>query len=173
LAGALLAITFAGSVFQSDLIGWWRGEAKYKGRYTNFWRAELRQLDGERQSVYFLLLNCRQQKSAWWEKLRDKLLPGRANSRTPDVIPLLEDDPEAIPVLIELLRAPERAVRIRTIELLELKGLAALDAVEALEEIERSEDRELSHRASRAIKRIDPGWLDASSIANEPIQGFK
>jgi len=26
LASALLAIAFAGSVFQSDLIGWWRGD---------------------------------------------------------------------------------------------------------------------------------------------------
>ena len=39
LAG--VAIVVAAAFYQSDIIGWWRGEAKYKGRYTNSWRAEM------------------------------------------------------------------------------------------------------------------------------------
>ena len=179
LASALLAITFACSVFRSDLTGWWRGEAKYKGRYTNSWRAELLQWDGHRDAVHIVLLNLPQHQSSWWESLRDKLLPS-ANARTPDVWLLLDDDPEAIPVLIELLRDPERKVRMHTIELLKWKGeilkwkgLDALDVVEVLKEIERSEDRELSDRASSAIRRIHPAWVDASPLADEPIQKGK
>src|SRR5262245_12623625 len=39
---AILAALFLAIHYPSTLIGWWRGEAKYKGRYTNSWRAELR-----------------------------------------------------------------------------------------------------------------------------------
>jgi hypothetical protein len=41
ITGILVIAGLAGSLWQSELIGWWRGEAKYKGRYTNSWRAEL------------------------------------------------------------------------------------------------------------------------------------
>src|SRR5262245_60882608 len=107
LASALLAIAFAGSVFQSDLIGWWRGEAKYKGRYTNAWRMELRKYEyvgrfpwprgvhADWDLIY-------KRKHAAWERWLAQALPSLYKLKTDSTPPLHDGDEEAIPVLVEL-----------------------------------------------------------------------
>ena len=126
LASALLTIAFAGSVFQSDLVGWWRGEAKYKGRYANAWRMELRKYEFVRTfnfahgvSGHWVLIFER--KPAVWEKWLASALPSVYKLKTDSKPPLHEGDEEAFPVLIELLRAPEWNVR-----LLAMDGLRAI-----------------------------------------------
>jgi len=154
LAGALLAITFVGSVFQSDLIGWWRGEAKYKGRYTNSWRAELRSYD-----------NCFRISNEWYffhttsrgEQWVFKFLPNSSQLNNRFDPPWADGDPEAIPVLVELLKSPERHVRIIAAYGLEIIGPPARDAIPALlAMVLRDDDEDAATEAWWAIESVDP-----------------
>src|SRR5262245_28376878 len=106
---AILAPLFLAAVYQSELIGWWRGEAKYQGRYTHSWRAELRTYD-----IYFGYGSVWHwdwtffRRPSWWERWCSKLLPKPYESYFSTLPPLQDGDPEAGAVLTELLQAPEK-----------------------------------------------------------------
>jgi HEAT repeat protein len=75
--------------------------------------------------------------------------------------PLLKSDPEALPVLIELLQVPESDVRFIAIEGLGSLGPAAADAVPSLFRVLKSEDRELQYQAWQSLRLITgnyPPW---------------
>jgi hypothetical protein len=91
--------------------GWLRGEAFYQGRPTSFWALECR-------SWWAITFNH----SAWpndviWAQrpgLFDRFLPARWQQRFVDIIdtpPLLRGDPDAEPVLRELLNDPSPQVQ--------------------------------------------------------------
>ena len=98
LALAILAAVLMAAFYQSTIIGWWRGEAKYHGRYTNSWRAQLRGYEfwvgfrppGHRAWIFA-------PKPSRWEQWLGKLLP---ISYPPDLgfhPPLQDGDPDAVP----------------------------------------------------------------------------
>jgi hypothetical protein len=146
---------FATAVFyQSALIGWWRGEAKYKGRYTNSWRAELRS---------YYSFSASNLGTAEWSffprtsKLEDwfgKVMSGNSLKVHPPA-PLQDGDPEAIPVLVELLNAPEPIVRLMAAAGLEQIGSPAGEAIPALSALVDDEDGDVAFAARQAIRIIE------------------
>src|SRR5262249_60982656 len=98
-AVAILATT---AYYQSALIGWWRGEAKYKGRYTHPWRAEMRCYHA---SVEFDMLGH----GYWdfvrtpsvWEQWLSRVLPNSSQPKLDSPPPLQDGNPEAVAVLTE------------------------------------------------------------------------
>jgi hypothetical protein len=146
---------------QSALIGWWRGEAKYKGRYTNSWRAELRTYKyrghafygcwGGSDSMWFF-----EREPSKWEEWLGCVLPKGFPSKRDSAPPLQDGDPNAIRVLIELLEAPEQNVRIQAANALERTGEAARDAIPALLAMLKIQDWEAALAAREAVRAIDP-----------------
>jgi len=146
---------------QSALIGWWRGEAKYKGRYTNSWRAELRTYKyrgyayfgcwGSSDSIWFF-----EREPSKWEECLKKVLPKGFRAKKDSTPPLRDGDAEAISVLIELLEAPEQNVRIQAANGLERAGEAARDAIPALLAMLKMQDWEAAIAARQALRAIDP-----------------
>jgi hypothetical protein len=129
--------------YQSALIGWWRGEAKYKGRYTNSWRAEMRAyeymgFDGGNGYLHFWFVRS----PTKWENLLEILLPGKLRPGSLSSPPLQNGDPESVPVLEQLLQAPEANVRILAAIGLEQIGPPAQAAVPTLLAVLHDEDRE-------------------------------
>jgi hypothetical protein len=157
ISSAFLAVLFLGFIFQSNLIGRWRGEAKYKGRYTNSWRAEMRQFQPD-------IGICESGRIEWayrraptiWEEWLAKVLPNATSNMPSAPPPLQEGDPEALQVLIELLRAPEENVRMLAASGLERIGPEARQAVPALLVVLEEEDGYARGNASQALWEIDP-----------------
>jgi hypothetical protein len=138
--------------FQDEFFAPWFGKAKYLGRSTNNWRVELRNwepaypgqsVDGWARRAPF--------SEHWLSKLSARSAPP---INVFDV-PLLSGDPMAIPVLVELLRAPERKVRLIAIHGLQLIGSRALAAVPELLKLEEAEDWEERRAARAAVGQID------------------
>jgi hypothetical protein len=157
---AAVAILATAAFYQSDLIGWWRGEAKYKGRYTNSWRAELRTYkycgyaqytswDGH--SIWIF-----RREPSKWEEWLERVLPKGFPAKKDSTRPLRDGDPEAISVLIELLDAPEQNVRIQAANGLERAGEAARDAIPALLAMLKIQDWDAALAARQALRAIDP-----------------
>jgi len=150
LAGVVILATLA--VYQSALIGWWRGEAKYKGRYTNSWRAELRGYDrigiGD-YGVDWIFVRRPSRLEVWLAKV----MRGNAPKVHPPA-PLQDGDPEAIPVLVELLKSPEPIVRIMAASGLQQIGSLASEAVPALSALVDDEDGDVAFTARQAIRII-------------------
>jgi hypothetical protein len=168
--------------YQSALIGWWRGEAKYKGRYTNSWRAELRAyerifgvMSDKRTNVKWFFVR----QPTKWEEAFDKLF--NSNAQNIDHSPPLQDgNAEAVPVLVELLQAPEANVRIIAAQGLEEIGPSASEAVPALQRALRDEDQEVAQASRQALRAINRnklaldqarslGMLPEADEADEPI----
>jgi hypothetical protein len=120
-AAMLLMAGLVGSIWQSDLIGWWRGEARYKGRYTNSWRTELRQYDyvGRFPFSHGVAASwdlIYERRSSAWEQWLAKTFPNLYSLDADSPPPLQAGDVEAIPVLLKLLHAPEWNVRLLAID---------------------------------------------------------
>ena len=181
LSVAMVAAIVA-TFYQSALIGWWRGEAKYKGRYTNSWRAELRAyerifgvMSDKRTNVKWFFVR----QPTKWEEAFDKLF--NSNAQNIDHSPPLQDgNAEAVPVLVELLQAPEANVRIIAAQGLEEIGPSASEAVPALQRALRDEDQEVAQASRQALRAINRnklaldqarslGMLPEADEADEPI----
>jgi hypothetical protein len=149
-----VVILATAAFYQSALIGWWRGEAKYKGRYTNSWRTELRAYDHYfriSSDWYFFRTPSR------WDPWFSKILPKSFTSNDRFDPPWKDGDPEAIPVLLELLQAHEPHVRIIAASGLETIGPAARDTIPALLAMLRDDnDEDVACEAFWAIEAIDP-----------------
>jgi hypothetical protein len=154
---AILAAVVLANFYSSDLIGWWRGEAKYRGRYTNYWRAELRCYHVElgRDVLGHGYWDFVRTQSVW-EQWLSKLLPISFQPKLDSPAPLQDGDPEAVPVLIELLQAPERTVRILAAHGLETIGSPARPAVPALLTLLKDENGDVVSQAILALIAIDP-----------------
>jgi hypothetical protein len=154
VSAAMVAAVIA-TFYQSALIGWWRGEAKYKGRYTNWWRTELREyyrlpsLSRFGGQTNWCFIRC----PTKWERWLAKVLPG--DSQTVYQSPPLQDaDPESVQVLIELLRAPEPIVRLIAAAGLENIGSPAREAAPALLALVDDEDECVALASRQALRVI-------------------
>src|SRR5262249_28053559 len=167
LGSVLLVLLFIGFLFQCELIGWWRGEAKYKGRYTNSWRAELRQYHrGFNWSSLRREYWTYSPVSTRWERLLAKVLPTRRSLIVQFDPPLQEGDAQGIPVLLELLRAPEPNVRALAARGLGEIGSAACSAVPALLSSLNDASGEVALEAAAALYAIDKASLAAVGLGD-------
>jgi hypothetical protein len=116
---ALAALTVAGLLLPVPglvCVGWLRGESFYRGRPTSWWRQEL-----IHWTPFWVVMGQLPEKwelehAAWhrdvssWDNVRYKLFgAGRGDIGGPPA--LLKGDPEAEPVLRELLHDEDRHVR--------------------------------------------------------------
>jgi hypothetical protein len=167
----ILAVIVPVTIFHSDLIGWWRGEAIYQGRYTNAWRAELRKYDqvigyfegrggAERWFLFYW------HEPTQWERWLAKLWPARfPTGRRQFDPPWQEGDAEAIPVLLELLhQAPEPNVRALAARGLGQVGPAAHEAVPMLLAALDDEADIVAHEAAAALCAVDPQALESVGL---------
>jgi hypothetical protein len=174
---AILAVIVLANFYSSDLIGWWRGEAKYKGRYTNSWRVKLRPFEGpfvEQESLYCVKYTFMRQPSKWDEWLAN-ILPSRFNAKVDFDPPLQDGDHEAAGVLAELLGAPEPNVRVLAALGLKQIGKPARDAVPALLVAAEDKDPYVAMAAEDAVGSVDPGLAVSRCLARlgwfDPSQG--
>jgi hypothetical protein len=164
---AVLATVLATAVFHRDVVGWWRGEAKYRGRYTNSWRAELRQYhrwvgqypssiltDAKTPDSFYVQMPTR------LEQLLAKLWPTRYPIEVWLDPPLQQGDTQALPVLLQLLNAPEPNVRVLAIRGLGNVGPAAREAVPILLAALDDDGDGVADEAAAALIAIDPQALE-------------
>ena len=153
------------------LLGWARGEAFYQGFPTSWWVADIEDHfipllnwnpDGPGSPVYTPdLLSPKdwvrgkpnpwyEWRPSWW---------GGSNDRTVDLLdfdfaPLVNGDPAALPVLLELIRRPE--VKSRQVGVTGLFGLARREpaAGAALRAAAADPDPDVSQQAQQGLERL-------------------
>ena len=125
----LLGVVLAGSLLSPD-VRWWvcgrlRGEAFYRGKPTSYWRGRV--LAWNDLGFYPPANDLIVRRPPWWADC----LPwrsGRAASLAEEE-PFPENDPAAVPVLVELLRDRDADVRADAAEALKrINPLAAAEA---------------------------------------------
>jgi HEAT repeats len=162
MAGLALLTAGALRFGWSDLVGWARGEARYRGRCTNAWADDVRDwvpmwivgTSGPRHShrpakppTCFV----RVQADPWWWPALHGVSVCTENP------PLQEGDPAAVSLLLELLRDRDRTVRLLASQGLGRVGPAAKEAVPALRDLAlHDEDEAVRATAQDALTRIDP-----------------
>jgi hypothetical protein len=172
LAG--VAILATATFYQSALIGWWRGEAKYKGRYTNSWHDELRAY--EHSHVYSRYPPDSRWKFARpepsWRVFIAERFPGLIRLKWDLNPPLQDGDPKAVAVLIALLDAPEPHVRSLAARGLESIGPPANEAVPALLRLTDDPEGMPSWSAWEALLAIDPELCQRLSTTPAPFKDW-
>jgi hypothetical protein len=141
------------------LWGTLRGESFYRGRPTSYWSREVSRCP--KTSDYRCSL------AGLWHAPRVpatrvdgvKAVFGLPHTVTSPRFPLRDDDPSAVPVLIDLLKDPDPGVRMYAAESLGGLGTAAAAAVPALTESLRDEDvggfgYRVCDRAAWALERV-------------------
>jgi hypothetical protein len=149
---------------RTELIGRWRGESRYQGRFTNDWKLELRRYE----VVCTINLNgkisrLRDLRPLWWEPWLDKLAPSASPPRHGHV-PLKAGDPAAVPVLLELLRDEDARIRLIAVEALSRVGANARQAVPALLTALEDEDEAVRTEAVWALWFIDHEAAEAAGV---------
>jgi hypothetical protein len=164
------------------LIGWLKGEAFYQGRPTSWWAGDIdahyipmletwvslkdsftpaeRQAEIDRNT--WIVGWRRDTPEPWWERRpdwwNDWWYPGQARARVVMILddrpPLVDGDPDALPVLLALLRRPEPKARQVAVS-----GLASLKSrdptvIDALSEAMWDLDPAIRHQAEQAIREI-------------------
>src|SRR5262249_828331 len=144
----------------TSIIGFCRGERTYQGRYTSYWRLELKNWDaiGCLQSVHgpidqpchsHSLLWHRQR--PWWQECLAKYIDMDEPPQRPSP-PLLEGDEAALGVLTELLTDDRPNVRLIALEgLIQIRPRVHIDLSGIVRNIE-NEDPWIEE----AIHEIDP-----------------
>lgn len=149
LAVGLTMVPVLGFVNRHHLAGWWKCEASYKGKYTCEWNAEIKEW-----SLGLLPFDTAEPR-VW------RLKPSRAETsgvlQFPDVS-LLNGDPEAIPVLLELLTSDDSNVRFFACMGLGKAGAGATAAVQALQKALKDPDPSVRDEAEWELGRI--GGID-------------
>jgi hypothetical protein len=137
------------------LYGRLRGEAFYRGRPTSYWKAEL--IDGQVSCAgpYADVPHWVQRAPSGWAELIGRTT-GSTPLSWPDVTPLLQRDPAAAPVLIDLLHDGDPGVRLFAAFVLENLGEQANVAAPALVSALEDPHEGVRRRAAFALKRIDP-----------------
>ena len=132
------------------------GESKYKCRYTNSWRAELRTYslfavaDVGTLDSFFVFREPNP-----WKTWIAELTEWQVDNYYDFCPPLQDGDPEAIPVLAELLRAPEANVRVIAACGLREIGAPARSAIPALLALENDKDPDVRLACQLAIGSIN------------------
>jgi hypothetical protein len=170
LAG--VAIVVAAAFYQSDIIGWWRGEAKYKGSYTNEWRSKLRSYvfcydhDDGLWLTDGVFVQMPTKLDEWISKFVPDGFPRAGYDFYP---PLRYPEPDAVPVLIELLGSREKNVRILAANSLENIGPPARDAVHALLASAQTNDKNVEKAALLAVWKIEPSAVPSRVWLYRPL----
>jgi len=145
------------------LLGWWRGEAFYRGMPTSYWVNEIEESYhgiwgvGSVKIVGEPIWYVETQPSPW-DRLRQQWLSGPAPvSQVISNSPLLADDSAALPVLLQLLRS--EVVKVRRVA---VSGLAAQardrpGVVEALQDAANDPDELVQDQARQALRQQRPG----------------
>ncbi len=133
------------------LIGWAKGEAFYQGRPTSYWRAECERWGGGITWHWNITLGYWHRVPSEWEKLLEGV--SGSPSATTTKMPLVQGDPESVPVLMELLASSAKA-RLIAMEGLGLVGPLARDALPELRRIHG--ESEFAGFAWDVLVRIDP-----------------
>src|SRR5262245_48628888 len=155
-AGVALLATWLVPVVRQSAVGWWRGEASYRGRYTNAWADEFRGFEPVRWLYHAGIF--RPEIPNGLEREEPPSLFGNGRSRCCWIIapPLWEGDPESVPVLLGLLRDPDRRLRVIAAKGLGNVGPDARDAVPALlRRAADDPDAQVRVVAAWALHRID------------------
>jgi HEAT repeats len=149
-----LVLTALSPFWRPPLIGLYRGESTYQGRYTNEWRADLQQWEViDRGKCDGSPFRCRLRRPPFWNQwLR---LPTASASPPFEQHPLMQHDPASVPVLLDLLHDPDPEIRLIAIEALEKIGPDARAAVPVLFELLDNEDQDVSEAAEDALFHID------------------
>jgi hypothetical protein len=105
-------------------------------------------------------------KPTQWERLLAKVLPSKQAPLLHLDPPLQEGDVQAVPVLLELLCAPESNVRALAVRGLGEVGPAARTAVPSLQLALNDESDEVAHSAASALHSIDKSSLDAVGLGD-------
>jgi len=139
------------------LLGWWRGEAFFRGRPTSYWSSQMR-------GYYYL------RAPSPWDRLRVALGSTPGQTPRPAVLGPGHDtfsstwvslektfDEQAIPVLIELFRDENEWVRVEAVQAFILNKTADRRAVPALIDLwHREESLEVRSNVPGALRRLDP-----------------
>jgi HEAT repeats len=156
--------------------GWLRGEAFYKGMPTSYWEEEA----AAYTPIFFDQWQPKHDDgtAAWKSRKVDRyrwilahmppqgtpLEPAPCPAIVNDRPPLADGDPDAIPVLLQLLQSRVETVRWLAVwEMVEL-GSRANDAIPALHELLTSDDAGARHRAATALRAIDPDAAKESGV---------
>jgi hypothetical protein len=128
------------------VLGYLRGENRFQGRPTSYWRLKV-----ERYVVG--MQNSATKATTFWEKLLEFISFGQ--SPRPSV---LAGNTESLPVLIDLMKdKTSRGATVEVYKTLASMGTNAKDAVPLLIEALNDKDQIVRGWAAMALMRIDPG----------------
>ena len=155
LAIALVLMLIA-SWRRSNIIGYLRHESIYQGRYTNFWSADLRGWEVTATASFngFCSRFRDPKESFWSEWLPRWIKPSQQPSFKEH--PLMQGDPEALPVLLELLRDPSRDIRLIAAEAIgKLHPPPKHVFLTLMEALHDEEDKDIHREIEDDLFRID------------------
>lgn len=134
------------------LIGWAKGEVFYQGRPTSYWLCECEQWEGGITWHWNITLGYWHRVPSRWETFLERVSgsPSAASTK----MPLVQGDPESVPVLMELLASSEEKARLIALEGLGLVHPPARDALPELRRMHRESD--FAGFAWDVMVRIDP-----------------
>ena len=159
LVGVLLAGALAVPDMRWQVWGRLRGEAFYRGRPTSCWSHEVARCPKTPFYRRSLLAFPDAPTVPATQLDRLKAVLGLKHTVTLPTFPLRDDDPAAVPVLIELLRDPESEVRMYAAQSLGGLGRSAAGAETALTEALQDEEFggfgfRVCDKAAWALKRV-------------------
>ena len=180
---ASLGLLLLGAVFivpagRYAIIGWLRGESFYQGRPTSYWHSELREWE-----FHVIARPMAKWPPEWcygWlceEKrgLLDRLMDPEWQAYEQGLSPLLMGDPDALPVLMVLLKSEQPAIRHQAVFGLGRIGPQARPALPLLLEMwqhgqnkieitDGLEEYDFGPDICDAIHRIDPAAAKQAGI---------
>jgi hypothetical protein len=162
-------------------VWWWLpappkpGESTYRGRSTSAWQAEIANGDVWRPTCGTGSGNGPHVRCdlapSWWSQVSPTV--GFPSKPSTEDLPLLDGDPGAIPVLLELLQASDPKVRMVAIEGFARMGDKAKPAVPALIKAMDDEDFDVGCDAAIALMRLEEEavlrWLHMPIPANGQV----
>jgi hypothetical protein len=164
-----LCVVASTPVCRTSIVGFCRGESKYQGRYTNYWRWKLQDWEAVAYGADSSgppIANCPihpwvlwRRRVPWWREWATKCL-GVNQEDDHSLPPLLDGDEAALPVLTELLKDQLPTIRWMATQGLAEMGPKARPATPALIQnlqIEEGGDWDL---VADAIGKIDPEAAD-------------
>jgi len=134
------------------LIGWVKGEAFYQGRPTSYWKWDCQQW--EHVPAILGPAYWRKTRSARWDNSVREWL-GISTQPTPESPPLFSADPDALPVLLELLDLDDEPSQRIAIVGIRIIGPAGKAASPRLLQLIRGRSR-LDMHAWEALQVVDP-----------------
>ena len=167
----LLAVAMAGMVafhWRAEILDRSNRESKYQGRPTSSWRRDLQRWEVCATITYGNMFSShttrfRQRRPSVWKKWLNLETDARWAERFSDH-PLLQGDPAAVPVLVELLKDSDPEIRLIALEALCNTGTAAKAAVPVLLDALHDDNREVRTEAERSLLQIDEPAASAAGL---------